>query len=176
MKFIQYPFSNCHCELAKQSHQHNPSGVVRVAVASQARNDNCLITFLNRFSSQMAFFLRACFVAASLLALGPAQAQVSITSPDPQVSPLVIRIDDSVRPHWFKNGPVYYLDGEQLDTAAIPQLNPDDITSIAVLRDEAAEHVAKGLKPTEAARGVLFITTKAGERKRRVRRLQQLKK
>lgn len=76
--------------------------------------------------------------------------------------------------------PVFYVDGVRLDSAALRRLNPGDVASVEVLKGAQAAQVAQALGPGEARRGVVVITTKAGEHgragrrfRRRLRRLGQ---
>jgi len=63
-------------------------------------------------------------------------------------------------------GPVFYLDGQRCDSLPLATLNPGDVASVEVPKTGA---IARQLGPNEAQRGVIFITTKAGQHTRRVR-------
>jgi hypothetical protein len=54
--------------------------------------------------------------------------------------------------------PLFFIDGKQVDQKAIKALSPDDIESIEVLKDKAAE------KLYNAENGVIIIKTKKGEK------------
>jgi hypothetical protein len=60
---------------------------------------------------------------------------------------------------------VIYLDGQRRDSTTLARLSPDDIATVSVLKAD----VARRLGPAEAQRGVIIITTKAGEHTRAVR-------
>jgi len=63
-------------------------------------------------------------------------------------------------------GPIFYLNGQRCDSLPLITLNPGDIASVEVPKTGA---IARQLGPDEAQRGVIFITTKAGQHTRRVR-------
>ena len=60
---------------------------------------------------------------------------------------------------------VIYLDGQRRDSTVLMRLNPNDIATVSVVKSD----LARWLGPEEARRGVLFITTKAGEHTHAVR-------
>jgi hypothetical protein len=61
---------------------------------------------------------------------------------------------------------VIYLDGQRAGASVMSKLSPDTIASVSVLKDG---DIARQLGPDEARLGVLFITTKTGQRTHRVR-------
>jgi hypothetical protein len=63
-------------------------------------------------------------------------------------------------------GPVFYLDGQRHDSIAFATLNPDAVASVEVPK---TGDIARQLGPDEGQRGVIFITTKAGQHTRQVR-------
>ena len=94
-------------------------------------------------------------------AQGPAGSGVSVqTAP----SAAGTRITFDGPPH---RGPlpVLYLDGQRRDSTVFATLNPNDIARVEVTKTA----IARQLGPEEARRGVLFITTKAGQHTHRVR-------
>lgn len=87
---------------------------------------------------------------AAALALSGLGAQAQTVAP-------TIRLDGPVAKG---PAPVYYVDGQRLDSTRISTLNPNDIEFVNVLKGEAARQLAG----TESARGVVLITTKANEK------------
>lgn len=112
---------------------------------------------------------------AASLALGVAAAQAQTAPTTPQAGRLsgkastqqpaprstTIHLDDSG--HHTGSLPVLYVDGQRRDSTAFASLNPHDIARVEVMKGDAAGRVSSGLGPDEAQRGVLFVTTKAGE-------------
>jgi outer membrane receptor protein involved in Fe transport len=95
-------------------------------------------------------------------AQAPAGPGVSIQA---ATSAADVRITLDGLPH---KGPlaVLYLDGQRRDSTVFATLNPNAIASVEVLKTGT---IARQLGPDEARRGIIFITTKAGQHTRRVR-------
>jgi hypothetical protein len=89
--------------------------------------------------------------------------------PAPGYTPFHLLIDCS--PHGGPI-PVFYLDGQRLDSIAGTKVNPSDIQGISLLTSDKA-YVARLLGPEEGRRGVVFITTKAGQHTRAVHAFNQ---